>query len=448
MIRELLAGRYEIIAFLKRGGFGHTYLAKDTLLPGQPTCVVKQLHPFRRDPASLQEAQRLFNLEAESLQKLGKQHPQIPQLFAYFQQKGELYLVEEYIQGNCLAEQLVTGQALPEEQVVDILEELLDILAFVHRHNAIHRDIKPTNIIRRYEDHKLVLIDFGAVKQVTTHGAQLTITIGTPGYMPIEQASGYPNFSSDVYAVGIIGIQALTGINPAPQNGGGFARDSTTQELIWRDRVQVSDEFAEILTKMTRYDCQDRYPSAKEALQAVRALKSRVPTKISSLVPSLPLPRSSKGGKILIIGLSFAIIACIAAVLVPVMIQMWQRNSLSSYPQLLLNGKAVSSSLSKEDDFTETNAFSKDLYFRDVYVFEGRKGQQVIIDMISQELDSYLSLRAPDGNQLAANDDISVNDSNARIVVTLPKDGIYKVIASSSQAGETGAYSLRAEAIK
>ncbi|MUG96183.1 protein kinase [Scytonema sp. UIC 10036] len=447
MIRELLAGRYEIIAFLKRGGFGHTYLAKDTLLPGQPTCVVKQLHPFRRDPTSLQEAQRLFNLEAESLQKLGKQHNQIPQLFAYFQQKGELYLVEEYIQGTCLAEQLVTGIGLPEEQVVNILEELLEILEFVHRHNAIHRDIKPTNIIRRHEDNKLVLIDFGAVKQVTTQGSELTITIGTPGYMPFEQASGYPNFSSDVYAVGIIGIQALTGINPVPQNGSGFAKDSATQELIWRDRVQVSDEFAEILTKMTRYDYKYRYPSAKEALQAVRALKSNVST-ISSSVPSLPLPRSSKEGKILTIGLSVAIITCFAVVLIPVMIQMWQRNSLSSYPRLLLNGKAVSSSLSKEDDFTETNAFSKDLYFRDVYVFEGRKGQQVIIDMISQELDSYLSLRAPDGNQLAANDDISVNDSNARIVVTLPKNGIYKVIASSSQGGETGAYSLRAEAIK
>ena len=274
MIGEVLAGRYEITTLLKRGGFGQTYRAKDILLPRTPTCVVKQLKPINSDPDSLEEAKRLFIKEAESLQELGQKHPQIPSLFAYFQEKGELYLVEEYIDGRSLAEEFLPGQPLSEEQVVNLLEELLEIVEFVHRHNVIHRDIKPANLIRRTKDNKLVLLDFGAVKQVTTQVQQLSIAIGTPGYMPSEQANGYPQLSSDVYAVGMIGIQALTGIKPAPQAGGGFPKEPTTGELSWREQVQVSPKLADILDKMVRRQPNKRYWSAKEALEAVKALKS------------------------------------------------------------------------------------------------------------------------------------------------------------------------------
>ena len=104
--------------------------------------------------------------------------------------------------------------------------QIIQILDFVHTNKVIHRDIKPSNIIRREADNKLVLIYFGAVKRITTEGQQRTIVIGTPAYIPIEQFNGKPNFCSDIYAVGMIGIQALTGIKPQPYVEGGFPHDS------------------------------------------------------------------------------------------------------------------------------------------------------------------------------------------------------------------------------
>jgi serine/threonine-protein kinase len=152
------------------------------------------------------------------------------------------------------------------------------VLAFVHQNNVIHRDIKPSNIMRRRCDGKLILIDFGLVKLVNASGAvSSTIPIGTHGYVPIEQARGQPRFSSDIYAVGMTAIQALTGIdNPSklPEDNNG--------EVVWRDRTQVSDWLADILIKMVRYDFRQRYQSATEALQALN------PTVVS--LPALQLP--------------------------------------------------------------------------------------------------------------------------------------------------------------
>ena len=141
---------------------------------------------------------------------------QIPQLLAYFEESEEFYLVQEYIIGHDLSQQLPTGKPINETTVIEILRDLLQILAFVHQNGVIHRDIKPSNIIRRDSDGKLVLIDFGAVKEVTTQLLDnqeqnaFTIGIGTKGYAPSEQCFGRPQYSSDIYALGMVGIKALT----------------------------------------------------------------------------------------------------------------------------------------------------------------------------------------------------------------------------------------------
>lgn len=271
---QIIGGRYKIISRLAGGGFGMTFLAEDRHLPSNHPCVVKQLKPQATDPKTLEIARRLFDTEAKALHKLGT-HTQIPQLFAFFEENQEFYLVQEYIQGHALSDELKLGKRWSEEQTIALVREILEILAFVHEQNVIHRDVNPRNILRQESQNKLFLIDFGAVKEITTQmmlatpgQTALSVIIGTPGYMPSEQANGHPKLSSDVYAVGMIAIQALTGFTPDR-----LSKDVQTAELIWQERVSVSSKFAEILNTMVRYDFRERYPSAVEALAALDSLQ-------------------------------------------------------------------------------------------------------------------------------------------------------------------------------
>lgn len=283
-----LGGRYKVISQLGAGGFGQTFLAEDLHLPGFPRCVVKQLKPQVSDAESLQTARRLFDTEARVLYQLGN-HDQIPRLLAHFEDNREFYLAQELVEGEPLTQELVMGQPWSEAQVMALLQDLLNVLTFVHQQQVIHRDIKPSNLMRRRRDGKIVLIDFGAVKQVSTQllnpktgQTNLTISIGTQGYMPKEQLGGNPRFSSDVYAVGIIGIQALTGVHPRF-----LTENSQTGEIDWREHTkQVSPELAAFLDQMVRYDFRSRYLTATEALTALRSLS----------VPSLPQPLSESPG--------------------------------------------------------------------------------------------------------------------------------------------------------
>jgi len=268
---KILAGRYKIIKVLGSGGFSETYIAEDMHRPGYPRCVVKQLKPANTQFKALELARRLFNSEAETLEKLGT-HNQIPQLLAYFEQENEFYLVQEYVVGHSLMKELPSGKGLRETAVIAIIRELLQILVFVHENGVIHRDIKPSNIIRRHADNKLVLIDFGAVKEVSvpqienSEQTPFTIGIGTRGYAPSEQCFGRPQYSSDIYAIGMIGIRALTGIAPHEIDR------NENEEWEWRDKVVVSDAFAEILSKMVLDDFKQRYQSASEVLAVLNDL--------------------------------------------------------------------------------------------------------------------------------------------------------------------------------
>ena len=274
---ELLGGRYRIIQTLAQGGFGQTYLAEDIHRPGKPRCVVKQLKPARNDPQFLDNARRLFLAEAETLERLGN-HDQIPRLLAYFEENQEFYLIQDYIEGQRLTRELSPGEHWPEDQVIQLLQDVLNILFFVHIHGVIHRALKPDNLIRRNRDWRLVLVDFGSVKQIRSQLAipthmTGTIAIGTPGYMSTEQARGRPRFSSDIYSLGVIAIQAATGLNPNQ-----LQEDPHTGEIFWRPWAKISGPFAAILSKMAQYHFKDRYQSATEALQAIDNLLGSDPT--------------------------------------------------------------------------------------------------------------------------------------------------------------------------
>jgi len=286
-IGKIIYTRYKIAKQLDSGAFGDTYLAVDLGLPGHPKCVVKHLIPKDPNPTVLPIAKSLFYREAQILYQLGNDSNQIPRLFAYFEENDDFYLVQEFIDGHDLSYELTPGTSKNEKIVVKLLKDILEVLAFVHQHNVIHRDIKPQNIMRRKTDGKIVLIDFGAVKEInvlsitSTGQTSLTVAIGSPGYMPSEQAVGRPRLCSDIYAVGMIGIQALTGLIPQQ-----LQTDPVTGEINWRHLVPVSDSFANVLQKMSRDHFSQRYQSAAEALSALNATMVSPPPPISPILPT------------------------------------------------------------------------------------------------------------------------------------------------------------------
>ncbi len=276
---DTLRDRYQIITELGRGGSAITYMANDGLgSPENPLCVVKEiLPPESNDPRVLQEAQAQFEKEARTLKHLDS-FARIPKLITHFIQNGKFYLIQEYIEGNPLNKELVSGKRFEEKEVVDLLLDILSVLGAIHKQGIIHRDLKPSNLIRCKKTGKIVLIDFGAVKGISNlaiEGGQITQTraIGTEGYMPAEQWKNQPKFNSDIYAVGIIGIQAIAGLDIED-----FFHHQKTCELIWhyathdRPIAQINHQLEKILYKMVRYHFDNRYQSAAEVLQDLRGL--------------------------------------------------------------------------------------------------------------------------------------------------------------------------------
>ena len=293
----MLDNRYQVVKKLSAGGFGVTYLAKDTRRPGHPLCVAKELrHEHQNSPKILQ----LFHQEAEMLERLGE-HEQIPKLLAAFSEANRWYLIQEYINGVTLTDELLApnGQKLKksESEVMDILRDVLAALVFVHQHNVVHRDIKPANLVRRRKDGKIMLIDFGAVKELT--GSQInqqgkvmtSICVISEGYSPYEQVFyGKAVAASDIYALGATAIEALTGRWPQD-----LKPDTPGMEWRWRQHCQVSDSLAAFLSQMVRVDCKQRFQNAEVALAAWKSLAavseiSRNSSSQITMPPPLPQP--------------------------------------------------------------------------------------------------------------------------------------------------------------
>ncbi len=268
LLDQTLRQRYKITRLIGGGGFGDTYLASDLDFPGQRKCVVKHLSPKNLDPVAIKIANRLFTEEAETLSRLGE-HDRIPRLYAYFEEDGQFYLVQEFVEGQELTSEFKPGKKWSEAKVISLLQEILAILVVVHREGNIHRDIKPANIMRRKQDDKLILIDFGAVKRVVNVDTQQkkdsTVAIGTPGYMSPEQAMGNPGKYSDIYALGMLAIQALTGLSSE-----NFPQDSRRwEQIVNEQQLKISSRLKTVLSKMISFQPQNRYGDAKEVLQAL-----------------------------------------------------------------------------------------------------------------------------------------------------------------------------------
>ena len=286
-MNNLILNRYEIISPLGAGGFGETFLAHDSQMPSRRLVVVKRLKPHQQNNSTSSDLiEKLFRKEAETLEELGTNCTQIPQLYSYFAEEGEFYLVQEYIQGKNLA---LIGQ-LSSKKVKIILGSLLNTLQYTHSKNIIHRDIKPENIILRDSDGLPVLIDFGAVKETmgaVTLGTGSTVSsviVGTRGFMAPEQSAGRAVLSTDLYALGLTMIYALTGKLPIE-----FSTSPITGELEWHSHaINLDPKLAQVLDKCIKMDVGGRYPTAQATYDDLQGLDVSVggihPSKEKTLV--------------------------------------------------------------------------------------------------------------------------------------------------------------------
>ncbi|MFZ4729262.1 MAG: protein kinase domain-containing protein [Pseudanabaena sp.] len=283
-----LKGLYEAIAFIGQGGMGRTFQAKDLGRLGQ-SCVIKQFLPQFQNPDLMKKAIALFESEAAQLKALGS-HPQIPELIAYFEEDGCLYLVQELIEGKNLYIELQSNGIFSEADIYELLVNILPVLQFIHDRQVIHRDIKPDNIVKRLlkssergqeekiaHDQSLItnspqisfaLVDFGAAKAVTTDTANRTGTlIGSAEYIAPEQARGKAVPQSDLYSLGVTCIYLLTGISPFD------LYNDESDRWIWREKLQisVSNHLAGILNRLLERAISNRYSSATEVLHDLQS---------------------------------------------------------------------------------------------------------------------------------------------------------------------------------
>jgi len=285
MVPKVLNCRYKVIKILTSGGFGETFLAEDTQMPSKRKCVIKQLKPVEHNPQIYQLVQERFQREAALLEELSDGINQIPHLYAYFNDDGQFYLVQEYIEGYTLGKKLRQEGRLSETRVKEILINILPVLEYIHAKHIVHRDIKPDNILIRSLDKQPVLIDFGAVKE-TMHTAVAvsenstgSIVIGTPGFMSSEQTAGRPVYSSDLYSLGLTAIYLLTGRMPQE-----LPTNPSTGEIIWQDFApNITPDFAAVLDKAIQFHPRERFLTAKEMLLALRPQVIAIP-------PTIPQP--------------------------------------------------------------------------------------------------------------------------------------------------------------
>ncbi len=285
----LLKERYQAIALLGQGGFGKTFIAQDCDKPSKPKCVIKQCSPQLEgsDTAGLAKAEALFAEEAKHLEQLGN-HAQIPELYAYFTVEKKQYLVQEYVRGQTLSQELATEGVFNQAKIEQLLRDLLPVVDFIHRIPVIHRDIKPDNIIRRASDNSLVLVDFGAAKRLTPKNRSVTGTmIGTAEYVAPEQMNGKPKAASDIYSLGVTCLHLLTGVSPLE------LFDHGEFEWVWRDFCgdnPVTDGLGAVLDKMVCQGTKKRYQSAGEVWQALGSLQCRLSSPCLVLTAGLQSP--------------------------------------------------------------------------------------------------------------------------------------------------------------
>ncbi|MEG4284341.1 tetratricopeptide repeat protein [Microcoleus sp. A006_D1] len=350
MIGQLLDRRYRIIKVTDSSEVGKTYVAADTHRPGYPQCTVREMRLPGTSSQTPELVKIIFQRNAEIIEKLGK-HDKIPELLAYFEENQSLYLIEEFIAGQPLSQELIPGEPWPEDQVIALLSSILEVLVFIHSQGFIHRRIQPDRVIRRESDGKFVLVDFSLDKEINPELANCHLLAPTSPnsvkkplgkkqdlaaqelYVPIEQSQGNPRYNSDIYALGTIAQLAVTGLSPTE-----LSASNNQGEIPWRNRATCSAALADTIDRMVDSDCEERYQEAAEVLAhlkqiAVTSEAARTPaTIISKATSQLRKQRPTR------LWLWAAIPA--ALILTALIIYFWHSQSPARAKELLARGVA------------------------------------------------------------------------------------------------------------
>jgi serine/threonine-protein kinase len=254
--------QYQVLRTLGQGGMGTTYLAWDAVgsITGKPQLLV--LKQMNADMAKIAKAQELFEREAYALKSLN--HSGIPQYYDFFVVGGKKYLAMELIHGQDLEKRVyATGPVTPRQAIAWMIQTC-NILDYLHSQEPplIHRDIKPANLMVRNADNHIVVLDFGAVKEIgTTPGTR----IGAEGYCAPEQERGQPLTQSDLYAIGPTLIFLLTGENPFKF----YRHRGLNSRFDLTNMPTITPKLREIIERVTEQLPRDRYQSAKELAVAL-----------------------------------------------------------------------------------------------------------------------------------------------------------------------------------
>jgi serine/threonine protein kinase len=262
-MNAIVDGKYQIIKRLGKGGFAHTYLAKNLSLPGNPSCVVKQLRPKTTSHPWMVE---LFKLEAKILSQFD--HQQIPQQVDEFEHGGDLFFVQELVTGDDLSKEFTIGHRWNEAKIIEFLKDILPTIAHIHERQVIHCDLKPQNILRRWDTGRLVPIDFGAAREISKKVklAHHQVTVGTPGYCAPERSEGRVSPACDIYSLGMCAIQFATGQYPV------YLPLDDRGRVVWRNLTPIDPNLADIIDRMVAPDPVDRYADTTIAISALDRL--------------------------------------------------------------------------------------------------------------------------------------------------------------------------------
>lgn len=276
-----LCDRYRLHQILGQGGFGRTFLATDHGHTPPRPCVVKQM--WRGIPASLdaQGAVDRFHQEVQQLEKLGH-HPQIPALLDAFATETEQFLVQQYIAGITLKQELQQQGTFPETKIRQLLKEALTVLQVVHQAGVIHRDIKPDNLIRPQDGSPLVLVDFGAAKTLDRARQDKTsAVIGSAAYAAPEQIQGKAIPASDLFSLGVTCIHLATGLHPFDLYA------ISDDRWVWVPYLPqpMSLALRQLVDKLLRRALRERYATAEIVLADLAAIPNRL--------PRVPKPRTA-----------------------------------------------------------------------------------------------------------------------------------------------------------
>ncbi|NET40022.1 MAG: protein kinase, partial [Cyanothece sp. SIO1E1] len=216
---------------------------------------------------SFGQIHQLFQSEIRSLEQFG-QFYKIPRFLNFFTEAQDFYLVQEFRKGFLLSDELEKSGPLPLLEVLDLTISILRVLKLLHYGKLIHSDIQPCHLLQYQNNrHLIVLTDLGIANRIFMQLRQDSAVQGqkipkSSGYTAPEQCAGQLTFSSDLYAVGMIALQALTGKKPEA-----FTIDPDTGELNWQQFIQLKPDLVRFLNQLVCQNHQKRFTSVNTVLK-------------------------------------------------------------------------------------------------------------------------------------------------------------------------------------